>query len=474
MSANLEPIPESDTPDPPQTCKEAKLGFLFGWLSLVFLLLAGIPALIFGHKAMGKIERSPVPLKGTKRAAFAILMGYSSLLGTFLVPVFLAIGLPLFAMVKAQHSREVASPPPPLLPQEPIEPIVDLSSLPEISIPAPPEPSPMFEGVDLRQQTSDSLLETAKLAARKRQMEQAIQLQHWAIANATREGSGGGQYDLACFYSLEQQSTAALHWLQRAAREEGVVPRWAFKDPDLMAARDDLRWSETRDFLQHSAGYWKASGLAREHLIVPEGYQNDESIPLMIGLHGLGGSETFVHEEYQIYADRLGIAFLGVTGTVPRGPFSFVWSEKSAIDHQRVQAAMKAVENRIRIDRSKVVVFGFSQGGWVAGLLAATHPDSYCGALCLSSGYREESELARLQPSLTNKARVVVIYGGGEHPGNIRVGEDLIEWFSKTSGSVLNPPYSDMTTHAFPPDYWERLPEWIEFMMPEAPVFTSR
>ena len=91
MSAKSEPISAAETSQSPETCREAKVGFIFGWLSLIFLVLAGIPALIFGHRALGKIERSPVPLKGTKRAAFAIVMGYGSLLGTFLLPVFLAI-----------------------------------------------------------------------------------------------------------------------------------------------------------------------------------------------------------------------------------------------------------------------------------------------------------------------------------------------------------------------------------------------
>ena len=456
---------------PAEVCGGAGVCLVLGVLTFFFSFLAGIPAIICGHRALSQIRNSPVPMRGKKRAIFALGIGYLSMV--VLVGVISAIAIPLMAKVNngprtiGETSALVSPAPPKELPREQPKPKpVVKQVLPEINIAAPAVPEQMFDGHDLAMQTSESLEATARAAVEMGEFTKAVQLQHWSVVNAGREGRGGGQYNLACYYALAGHSSSALHWLEQAAVNEGVDPDWARQDRDLDVARNDSRWPDVLEFLDRAANYWASTGIARQRLILPAGYQNDRVLPLMVGLHGLGANEEFVHDGYQAIADELDVAFLGVSGSVPRGPLSFVWAEHARKDHERVQAAIAAVSDRVKTSSRSTAVFGFSQGGWVAGSLAASYPDSYRGGLCLSSGHRSESNFTRLRPRTGSRdGHVVIVYGGKESAHTIQASKNLAAWLRSGSRDVLVQEYPNMDYHGIPGDYWERLPEWVELTM---------
>lgn len=70
-----------------KTEPKAVTSFVFGLLSIVLSILAGIPAIVFGHVARHAIKRSPGRVKGAGMALAGLVMGYLS------VVIFVIIGI---------------------------------------------------------------------------------------------------------------------------------------------------------------------------------------------------------------------------------------------------------------------------------------------------------------------------------------------------------------------------------------------
>jgi|694.fasta_scaffold90399_4 hypothetical protein len=80
-----------------------------GIASFLCGLFAGLPAVICGHKALGKIKRGESSEGGRGMAIAGLIMGYLSIAMTVLViPVMIAVAVPSFAVVQ-QKALEAAS-----------------------------------------------------------------------------------------------------------------------------------------------------------------------------------------------------------------------------------------------------------------------------------------------------------------------------------------------------------------------------
>lgn len=337
-----------------------------------------------------------------------------------------------------------------------------------LDLPAPPAPPAIYGEHDLKTLDGDTLRANAFGRYQEGQLEDAIQLQHWAVM--AREGGGEGHYNLACFYALAGKVDAAFYWLQRAAKDEGVDAAWADEDADLEVLRKDARWSKVAEHLTAYNAWWEKSGRQLTLLVVPAGYAKGKAIPAVVGLHGFGSHpRDFADpEDYQGLADRLGVAFVGVSGTVPLGPRGFRWAEDVAQDGARVARALAEVADRVTIAPGAVVLIGFSQGAQAAAELAARDPATFAGAIVLSPGSRERVRLAEVTRADAHAGRgFVVRVGAGEHPSNVAQADEVARALRALGCRLNEHAYEGMDEHTFPPDFGEKLGEWVTFCLGE-------
>ena len=334
---------------------------------------------------------------------------------------------------------------------------------PPLALTEPPAPPKSWEGNDLTELTATSLRGAARAALADDNIEAAIQFQHWAAAAEP----GEGLYDLACFYARAKKLEAALYWLQRAGIEEGVDLEWAAQDADLAAVRADPRWEKLTPYLDACAAFWRKSGTRREVVTLPDGYDGNVPIPVIVGLHGLGSRpEDFAgSEDDQRLADSLGVALVGVSGTDPRGPNSFVWSEDVARDAAHVAAALERVSDRVKVRPGRVVLIGFSQGAQLAVELAARDPERYAGVIALCPGFRGESQLGAVEPGEAHaRLSCFIVSGTDESRGNrILAGKDA-RWLREAKALVVHHVYRGMG-HTFPPGYYDNLSIWVQVIL---------
>lgn len=270
------------------------------------------------------------------------------------------------------------------------------------------------------------------------------------------------RYNLACYLALSGKQDDAVYFLQEAITSEGVDPVLAEQDPDLASIRKDKRWPRLSAYLKEVQASWSTRQVLRTSLILPSKYVQGQAIPVVIGLHGLGGNEHFVGSSFQEYADKFGVAFVGVNGSQSLGPKAFRWSEERERDHKQLQSALKSLEGRVSIAEGQTVLLGFSQGAETAFEIAASHPELYRGAICLSPG-RSSVGQPLAKADLSGQGYVFVA-GAGEHQDTLKTTRQGAAWVRGSGAKVELKIYEEVRTHQFPPDFNTQLGPWLKFI----------
>lgn len=87
-----------------QSNNNALISLILGICCYVGLgILTGIPAVIFGHKALKEIDRSGGTQSGKPLAIIGLVLGYMGIVGTLLVCLFLVFVVGIFTTAAATH-----------------------------------------------------------------------------------------------------------------------------------------------------------------------------------------------------------------------------------------------------------------------------------------------------------------------------------------------------------------------------------
>lgn len=333
---------------------------------------------------------------------------------------------------------------------------------PPLALPEPPALPARLDDRDLSRVPAETLREEAWASYKTGDVATALTLQRWAVQAEDRIGV----YNLACLYALARDVDAAMYWLQIAAAREGIDVQWAKADPDLSALRDDVRWNTVEAYLTAMGTWWsEAGGGPVTLLVVPAGYRPGTPIGAIIGLHGLYShpSDFADPATYQPLADALQVAFIGVSGTDRVGTRGFRWTEDPERDAVRVASALDEVAERVTLSPSGTILMGFSQGGQTAVELATRDPSRYAGAIALSPGFVGP---VRLTPEPTDALRrqgFVIVAGAREHPTVVAAARNDTEALRTAGARVAQRLYPDMSEHALPSDFADRLGDWYAF-----------
>ena len=91
----------------PKNCGLAITSLVLGLSSLLLSLITGIPAIICGHMALGKIKRSQGSLSGNGMAITGLVLGYISIPLILVIAAMAAMVTPI--ILKTQKKAEIAT-----------------------------------------------------------------------------------------------------------------------------------------------------------------------------------------------------------------------------------------------------------------------------------------------------------------------------------------------------------------------------
>lgn len=182
-------------------------------------------------------------------------------------------------------------------------------------------------------------------------------------------------------------------------------------------------------------------------IVVPMGFDNSREVPLIIGLHGYGGDKDSIGRYFSLKRNVDGRDFIMVS---PEGMTdalgSRFWNATPACcngfntqvdDSAYLRGLIEEAIGRFRIDRGRIYVAGYSNGGFMAYRLACDSADYVTGIFSLAGGSFKDA--AACQPSqpvqilqLHGTSDQTINYNGGSaypgapmHPGAV---ETVTNW----------------------------------------------
>ncbi|MBS1880486.1 MAG: prolyl oligopeptidase family serine peptidase [Actinobacteria bacterium] len=200
--------------------------------------------------------------------------------------------------------------------------------------------------------------------------------------------------------------------------------------------------------------------------------------PLLVFLHGRGGSEDTFTEDEAVYA---GLAKLGGQAPIvafPDGGDHSYWHDRAEGDWGRyvMREVIPAVERRFGTDRHRIAIGGISMGGFGAYDLALHHPRRFCAvgghspALWFHAG--ETAPGAFDGPADFARNDVVgTVEANPDAFGSMRVwndygSEDPFRVYDEGFVAAMKRGGADFTTHSWPgghdSTYWDA--HWAQYL----------
>jgi len=182
-----------------------------------------------------------------------------------------------------------------------------------------------------------------------------------------------------------------------------------------------------------------------------------EPAPLIVALHGTGGTAEGFAPLWRRVASDLGAVLAVPQGINPAGR-GFDWGVVEQGSHLVLRAIERA-RAEAEIDESRIVVAGFSNGASQAFIQALLEPDRFAGVLSVSGFYDERVAPVRSGRRLP---RFAILNGErDEEAGNNRRAARALR---AAGGKVKLEIYPGLG-HSFPPDQERELRSALEFLL---------
>ena len=144
-------------------------------------------------------------------------------------------------------------------------------------------------------------------------------------------------------------------------------------------------------------------------LYVPKGYTEKRKYPLIVLLHGANRTGKSVNERWQRMADEVGLVLAAPTSPHPKK----IWMVGNELQSYAdlTEAVTNEVLNNLSIDKSRVYLFGHSNGGIFATVMPLYKPNLYA-AIVVNAG-KLPNGAAEQVPHM--KAKVPIAFLIGTH-----------------------------------------------------------
>lgn len=276
-----------------------------------------------------------------------------------------------------------------------------------------------------------------------------------------RPGNPTVIFNIACNYSLMGDKKEAVKWLSKAVD----LGMYSFDGDEDM---DNIRG--TKEYKKLLARADKLLAAIKDRTsdpvtILPDGYDPIRPHPLLVAMHGFGGEPQNFSNAFAKACGSRGYILCCPYAPVVMGKAAFNWGdgEKDGLAEKKLLESIALMRSRYNIDTSRMVLAGFSQGGYMAYLLGLKHPGLFRGAVPIAGRY--DTLLNRYLGKASVDGIKYYILIGELEPENRRQSnlEAVRQMMAAGISASLNA-YSGVG-HAFPgdPDFeLGRALEWIE------------
>jgi phospholipase/carboxylesterase len=201
------------------------------------------------------------------------------------------------------------------------------------------------------------------------------------------------KYNLACAYALRGDASSALHWLGRAAASGFSDLSLLDGDSDLAIVRDrpgypNVRAQVAENKTKRHRALDRGTATPSILIVTPSDLDRKEPAPLIVAFHGYGDRPENYTRFWSEPAGEYGAILAVPRGLRPVGN-GFGWGSVDEADAILLQT-IDEVKRRYEFDPDRLIVTGFSQGGFIALALGLRHPRMFAGVIPIAGPYIPE------------------------------------------------------------------------------------
>ncbi len=202
------------------------------------------------------------------------------------------------------------------------------------------------------------------------------------------------RYNLACVYARGGDAENAVTWLRKAAKTGFAQLGLMESDLDLATLRDNPGYRAAlelvRKNVQRDRDTIQRSFERRKPLIVtPPKHNPQRPAPLLIALHGYGGRSEGYPLRWRDAAAEFKTLLVAPQGPVAIEGGGYSWVDVDTADYV-LELTLDHVRRQHKIDESRIVLTGFSQGAYIAYSLGQRHPEMFTGVIPMAGPYIPE------------------------------------------------------------------------------------
>lgn len=216
-------------------------------------------------------------------------------------------------------------------------------------------------------------------------------------------------YNAACAFSLSSNKKQALKYA-KIALESGMLNFEEDKDFDNIRNTGKFKKIIKASNIRIAALKSPPNKLPITYM--PKGYNKDEAHPLIVILHGYGGNPANIIELYKPLANERNSILLSCRASEIMTENSFYWDyeNKEALTFLRRQ--IESTIKKFNVDPQKVMLTGFSQGGYLTYDFGLKNADLFSALLPVAGRIPQKLE----QHQLANKNLKIYSIAGLQEP----------------------------------------------------------
>jgi len=216
-------------------------------------------------------------------------------------------------------------------------------------------------------------------------------------------------YNAACTFSLSGNKKQALKYA-KIALESGMLNFEEDKDFDNIKStgkfKKIIKAANTR------IAALKSPSNKLPITYMPKNYNKDETYPLIVILHGYGDNPTNIIELYKPLADERNTILVSCRGSEIMSENAFYWDYNNSEALTFLRRQVESTIKKFNIDPQKVILTGFSQGGYLTYDFGLKNADLFTALLPVAGRVPQKLE----QHQLPNKDLKVYSIAGLQEP----------------------------------------------------------
>jgi phospholipase/carboxylesterase len=274
---------------------------------------------------------------------------------------------------------------------------------------------------------------------------------------------GGVAYDLSCLYALSGDKKSAVAWLDKSVDRGYLNHQHMRLDSDLATIRQESGFKAAVKKAEEKAeALFEAALNVPPVVVVPPKLDSAVGHPLIIALHGFGGRPQGIASVWTDAAAKAGAIVAAPRGILPVGERGFSWGSVDQTNRV-VFETIKRVAARHKVDASKVILTGFSQGGFMSFNLGLGHPGKFRGVIPVAGRYDPEMAPLPRHAAMTTPAFYLMVGSEDRALSSNRQAASVLRSNGFRTEMVVFPGVG----HAFPDDASKELSKALAFVLKE-------